>query len=331
MQARLKSAPVTIKAGDGDGIIEAMVATYDVDSGGDKIIPGAFAQTLDEWASSGQPIPFIWSHMHDDIDAYLGDVLEAREVAPTKDDDPGGLYIKAQIDMDDPKSAKAYRLMKSGRVRNYSFAYEVRDAAPSESDDSITELRQLGLFEVGPTLIGMNRETRTLSVKRGDVQRKQAEGDGAMLVAAYGWIGAVDSIVDEAIDELSQYLGLPSDDDEQDTPAAPAAAATSSRRDVRRKLGRVLNASNEQKLRDALSAISDVLAQIDAASSGDGADDEEGKSHTAEPVKVDEQRAAVKTDEPMQTGPDVDLDLSLQIARGMGETWTVSKSGASPN
>lgn len=345
MHARFKSAPVKIKAaGDGDGIIEAMVATYDVDSGGDKIIPGAFAKTLDEWAASGQPMPFIWSHMHDDIDAYLGDVIEAREVAPSSGptkalDDPGGLYVKAQIDMDDPKSAKAYRLLKSGRVNNYSFAYEVRDSAPSKDNPDVLELRELGLFEVGPTLIGMNRETRTLSVKRDRLlqQIKSVEtkaDDTSMLVMAYGVIASVDSIVDEAIDELSQYLGLPSDEDEQETPTPPAAGQASRTlvdadrfgRDVRLKVGRVLNASNEQKLRDALSAITAVLAQIDASSSDDDAD--EGKSHTAEPTKP-EDRVSGKGEESMQSGPDDDLDLSLQITRGLGESWQVWKSSAS--
>jgi HK97 family phage prohead protease len=159
MRAQMKSAPAQIKAaGDGDGIVEALVATYAVDSGGDRIVPGAFADTLDEWAASGKTMPFIWAHQHDDIDAYLGDVLEAKEV-----DD--GLYVKAQVDMEDPKSAKAYRLMKSGRVDNYSFAYEVKDAEPDPDDESVTLLKTIGLFEVGPVLIGMNRETRTLSVK----------------------------------------------------------------------------------------------------------------------------------------------------------------------
>lgn len=158
MVTYLKSAQAQIKADGDDGIVEAIVATYDVDSIGDEIVPGAFAKSLDEWEASGAPIPFIWSHLHDDIDAYLGDVLEAKET-----DD--GLYVKAQIDMDDAKSAKAFRLLKGGRVRNYSFAYDVRDAGPSDDDDSVTQLRELGLYEVGPTLIGMNRETRTLAAK----------------------------------------------------------------------------------------------------------------------------------------------------------------------
>jgi Escherichia/Staphylococcus phage prohead protease len=155
-----KSLPARVKAADDEtGIVEALVATYDRDSIGDRIVPGAFEQTLADWAESaknGAPMPFIWSHRHDDIDAYLGDVIEAAET-----DD--GLQIKAQMDMDDPVARKAYRQIKGGRVRNYSFAYEAESEVDEDSGDNL--LTVIKLYEVGPTLIGMNQNTRTLSAK----------------------------------------------------------------------------------------------------------------------------------------------------------------------
>lgn len=177
----LKTLPARVKAANAtdDGIVEALVATYDVDSSGDRIIPGAFAKSLQEWADSGNPIPFIWSHQHDNLDAYLGDVLEAKET-----DD--GLWVKAQIDMEDPKAAKAFRLIKGGRVRQYSFAYDVPDGGAKEDTDGPGEmaLSELKLYEVGPTLIGMNQSTRTLDAKRnqsgekaGRVLSAKNEGD----------------------------------------------------------------------------------------------------------------------------------------------------------
>lgn len=165
----LKTLPARVKADDtGDtGVVEALVATYDVDSSGDRIVPGAFTKSLGEWAESGHAIPFIWSHMHNDLDAYIGEVLEAKETDE-------GLWVRAQIDMEDDKARKAFRLIKGGRIRNYSFAYEVEDGGPDEDGAGETALRELKLFEVGPTLIGMNQFTRTLVAK---ADTPDGEGD----------------------------------------------------------------------------------------------------------------------------------------------------------
>ena len=58
-------APAQIKAEGQEeetGSFKALVATYDVDSVGDKIMPGAFAKSLARWEESGTLIPVIWSH-----------------------------------------------------------------------------------------------------------------------------------------------------------------------------------------------------------------------------------------------------------------------------
>jgi uncharacterized protein len=167
-------ATVNVKAaqeGADDGIVEALVATYDVDSSGDRILPGAFTKSLAQWSERNKRIPFIWSHLHNDIDAYIGEVLEAKET-----DD--GLWVKAQIDMDDPKSAKVFRAIKGDRVDNYSFAYEVLDAEDDTEGDGDRLLKELHLFEVGPVLIGMNQNTRTLVAKAAGDMTSRPSGEG---------------------------------------------------------------------------------------------------------------------------------------------------------
>lgn len=155
----LKTLPARVKAtGDGaDGSFEAIVSTYDVDSIRDQVVPGAFADTLTEWKASGNPIPVVWSHRHDDPFAHVGEVTDAAER------DGEGLWVKGQLDMDNPTGRQVYKLLKGGRVNQFSFAYDVEDA--QELDSGVMELRKLKLYEVGPTLIGMNQATRTLSVK----------------------------------------------------------------------------------------------------------------------------------------------------------------------
>ncbi|WP_410662021.1 HK97 family phage prohead protease [Amycolatopsis sp. lyj-84] len=166
---KTKTCPVRIKAageqdGTEDGVFEAIVAAYNVDSVGDKIVPGAFADTLAEWKASGDPIPVLWSHMSHDPDYHIGYVEDAEEREE-------GLWVRARIDLDEPKAGKIYRLLKGRRVRQFSFAYDIQEGgwidktSDEDGDESYYELRKLKLYEVGPTLIGANQDTELLTVK----------------------------------------------------------------------------------------------------------------------------------------------------------------------
>lgn len=162
---QVKTCPAQIKAagtheGTEEGQFEAIVATYDVDSVGDRIIPGAFKKTLEQWKSAGDPIPVVWSHKSDDPEYHIGYVEEAEERE-------NGLWVKGRIDTDAPKAAQVYRLLKGRRVTQMSFAYDEVDARPiTKSDDGATkELYELKVYEVGPCMIGANQRTQLLGVK----------------------------------------------------------------------------------------------------------------------------------------------------------------------
>lgn len=160
----LKSCPAKVKAvGESDaGVFEAIVSVFgNIDSYGDRVVKGAFAKTLEDWAASGNPIPVYWSHRMDDPDYNIGYVLEAEE----RDE---GLWVKAQIDLDAPKSKQVHKLLKGGRVTQFSFAYDIEDYSIVKDEDTgrdVFELRQVKVYEVGPTPIGANQETELLSVK----------------------------------------------------------------------------------------------------------------------------------------------------------------------
>ncbi|AJT42416.1 HK97 family phage prohead protease [Psychromicrobium lacuslunae] len=144
----------------GDGTFEAIVSVFgNIDSYGDVVAKGAFAATLADWATKGDPIPVVWSHDSPDPFSHIGTVTEASETDT-------GLLVKAQLDLDNPKAAQVYKLLKGRRVTQFSFAYSVMDSGPTEIDGvKATELRALKLYEVGPTLVGANQDTELLSVK----------------------------------------------------------------------------------------------------------------------------------------------------------------------
>ncbi|MFE9192052.1 HK97 family phage prohead protease [Micromonospora sp. NPDC007208] len=177
---RTKAFPAHVKAaGEQDGLaagqFEAIVSVFgNVDHGGDVVLPGAFSRSLAEWKAAGDPIPVIWSHQIGDPDSHIGVVLDAEELLAGDDRLPeklrgnGGLWVRGQLDLDEPRAAKVHRLLKGRRVTQFSFSYDIRDGALGERDgEKVYELRDLDVFEVGPTLLGMNAATDLVGAKAG--------------------------------------------------------------------------------------------------------------------------------------------------------------------
>lgn len=146
-------------ADDADaGEFTALVAVFgNVDSQGERILPGAFKGTLERWGQMDAPIPVLWSHQWADPDLHIGQVLDAAEVDE-------GLRVKGLLDVaENPKAARVRQLMIQRRVRQFSFAYDVLDA--EEGEEGVTDLHELELYEVGPCLVGANPSTELLDAK----------------------------------------------------------------------------------------------------------------------------------------------------------------------
>lgn len=157
-----------------DGYFKAVVAAYNTDSYGDKIVPGAFQKSLSRWQESGNTIPVVWAHQHQDPDSYIGSVTKAEENAD-------GLVIEGVLDIaDNPKAKQVYRLLKGGRVNNYSFAFKVNDFEyldEPDEDGAQTLLKELDLFEAGPCLVGVNTSTHTQAIKSEPIEELPAKAD----------------------------------------------------------------------------------------------------------------------------------------------------------
>lgn len=161
----LKMCQAKVKAaGPDDGLEEGQFTAYasvfgNVDSFGDVVMKGAFADTLANWKTSSSEIPLLWGHNMSDPDYNIGLVAEAGE-------DDHGLLVTGQLDMESPKAAQVYRLLKGRRVSQMSFAYDIEDAGFGEREDEpVFELRKLKLHEVSVVPVGANQETEVLTVK----------------------------------------------------------------------------------------------------------------------------------------------------------------------
>lgn len=179
-------ALASVKAGPQDGMAEGEFTGYasvfgNIDSYGDKVMPGAFTKTLAEWQDSGNPIPLLWGHNMTDPDYNVGTITDAVE-------DEKGLLVTGKLDMESPKSQQVYRLMKGKRVNQMSFAYDVIDGGPtqkSDDSDAAYELRELKLYEVSIVPIGANQETELLAVKSNAEALFHAAKEGRVLAAKH--------------------------------------------------------------------------------------------------------------------------------------------------
>jgi HK97 family phage prohead protease len=241
-----------------DGQFVALASVFNnVDAVGDVVMPGAFSDDLKAWQASGDPIPVLWGHQMNDPDMNLGYVMHAEET-------DAGLQVKAQLDLENPKAAQVYKLLKGRRVSKMSFAYDIEDGAPAERDgNGVYELRKLKLHEVSVVQIPANPAANVQQVKEAaDRARAAAEAK---------------KTADEKADAVAQY----------------AAALV--------KSGRTISAKNEETLRAAMNKISEGVNSVKSILDALDASTEDGK---ASPTKhaTAEEPDGVKTDSPTSQG-----------------------------
>jgi HK97 family phage prohead protease len=161
---KYKSAAIDLGAAEiDDGQFIGYASVFgNVDSYGDVVVKGAFAESLAEHGEQGAGIPCYWSHRMDDPTMNIGSTVSAIE-------DEHGLKVTVQLDTESATGAYVHRLIKQGRVKQMSFAYDILDAAEVKVDGEWAyELRKLRIHEVSVVPVGANQATELLAVKRGE-------------------------------------------------------------------------------------------------------------------------------------------------------------------
>lgn len=166
---KIKNIPVSpthVKAGPADGLAEGEFIVYpstfikQPDSYGDIVAPGAFEKTIASWKDSGNTLPGLFGHRMDDPDYYVASALDMGE-------DEHGWWVKGVFDLESPKGAQVYRLVKGRRLTQLSFAYDVIDEAGVELDGGMkaNELREVKVYEFSFVPLGANQDTSVVAVK----------------------------------------------------------------------------------------------------------------------------------------------------------------------
>lgn len=176
---------------EGTGSIEGYASTWirKADSWGDVVAKGAFTKTLKERWNGGKGIPFLWSHKMDDLKAFIG--------TAAADEDDKGLHFIATFD-DTEEAQKVRQLYKDGRLRKFSFAYDVLKSGMVTLEDGskANELQELDLFEISAVTVPANDDASVVDVKSG---RRNSKADEDKLKN-------VVTLLDEAKKTLQELL-----------------------------------------------------------------------------------------------------------------------------
>lgn len=189
MTIQFKDATGFKETEDGSGIFEGYASVFgNVDSYGDKVMPGAFTKSLAKsFPDDGAGIPCYWSHRMDDPEFILGKTVSAVE-------DEHGLKVRVSLDLDNPKAAAAYRALKAGTVNQMSFAYEVVDSHFIPDNGAkyggVNELRELNIFEVSVVQIGANTATSI------DMVKSAMKNGDSISISTPGAIEQLEEVVD---------------------------------------------------------------------------------------------------------------------------------------
>lgn len=187
----------------GTGQIEGYASTWirTPDSYGDVVKQGAFTRTLKERWNGGKGIPFLWAHQMDSLKSFIG--------TATADEDDRGLHFVATFD-DTEEAQRVRGLYKDGRLRKFSFAYDVKDAGPVTLEGGVkaNELRELDLYEISAVTVPANDDAGVVDIKSG---RRNSKAD--------------EDKIKQAISLLQDVLGELVEDDPDDGEDDPDANA----------------------------------------------------------------------------------------------------------
>ncbi|WP_407410751.1 HK97 family phage prohead protease [Acinetobacter sp.] len=151
-----RSFNLEIKAVQEDGFFSGYGAVFgNLDWYNDIILPGAFKQTLADWAEKGKFPPVLWNHSTNEPIGVYTKMVE----------DEKGLYVEGKLLINDVPRAKAtHALLKAKAIDGMSIGYRTIKSSYNESTD-VRELIQLGLDEISIVTMPANEKSTVTSVK----------------------------------------------------------------------------------------------------------------------------------------------------------------------
>lgn len=153
MQMEHKGFAFEVKEVTDEGTIEGYAAVFgNVDKGGDKILPGAFVESLRKASLQGRTVKMLFNHDPNQPIGVWNDLAE----------DAKGLWGKGRLVMDVPKAREVHALLKAKALGGLSIGYVTDE---SEWEGNVRLLKTVQLYEVSPVTFPMNERAKISSVK----------------------------------------------------------------------------------------------------------------------------------------------------------------------
>lgn len=185
MQMEHKGFAFEVKEVTAEGTIEGYAAVFgNVDRGGDKILPGAFVESLRKAAQQGQTVKMLFNHDPNQPIGVWEDLAE----------DAKGLWGKGRLVMEVPKAQEVHALLKAKALGGLSIGYVTDE---SDWDGNVRLLKSVQLYEVSPVTFPMNERAKISSVK-------SAEGAAEIIDK----LAAGDLLTVREFEQLAKGLGL---------------------------------------------------------------------------------------------------------------------------
>jgi HK97 family phage prohead protease len=150
------AAPLELKFAPTTGVFEGYAAVFhNVDSAGDRILPGAFTASLAACRRDGRFPPLLWQHDPKRVIGIWEDMHE----------DSSGLYVRGRLFTDDITQAReAYTLLKENVVSGLSIGYRTVESQ-RDGKTGVRLLAELELLEVSIVTFPANDRARVRAVK----------------------------------------------------------------------------------------------------------------------------------------------------------------------
>ena len=149
------SYPIELKFLADEGAFEGYASVFEhLDDQGDRVLKGAFIDSLKHWWHSGQVPKMLWQH----------DPTQPIGVWESLEEDRHGLRVKGRLLLDVQRGREAYALMKSGVLDSLSIGYRVLEARPGlKSGERL--LSKLELHEISLVTFPANDRAKITQVK----------------------------------------------------------------------------------------------------------------------------------------------------------------------